>query len=62
MPNDIEAEVKHVHAKSKADAKRLRRDPSMTGGEKAETPAEKENRHREKLKPKEPPIIQKDVT
>ncbi|HWI55967.1 MAG TPA: hypothetical protein VNZ22_01985 [Bacillota bacterium] len=62
MPNDLEAEVKKVEAKSKSERPQPPRDPTLTGGERAETPAEKNERKRRKRQPKEPPIIQKDVT
>jgi hypothetical protein len=62
MPNDREAELKQVKADSKSDRPPPKRDQSMTGGERAETPLEREERVREKSKPKEPPIIESDVT
>lgn len=41
---------------------REQRDPTMTGGERAETPEEKHKRAEEQKKPKEAPIIESDVT
>ncbi|HWQ91356.1 MAG TPA: hypothetical protein VN673_06775 [Clostridia bacterium] len=51
----VESEVKKVRAK--AGHKRRPSDPSLTGGERGETPEEKKARR--KAKPEEPPIIQK---
>ncbi len=62
MPNDHEAELKKVEGNSKTDSRRLRRDPSLTGGERAETPNEKAALEREKRRPKQPPIIQRDAS
>lgn len=60
MAKQPEAEVTHV--KPRPGQAHARRDPTMTGGEKAETPEERRDRLEEKARPKEPPIIQKDVT
>lgn len=56
-----ESEVKSVGKKG-AKQGSPPRDPTMTGGERAETPEEKARNKRERERPKEPPIIQKDVT
>jgi len=55
-----ETEVRKIGGKARG--KTPPRDPSLTGGERAETPEEKERARREKEKPKEAPIIQSDVT
>lgn len=57
--NHNEADVKSIKAKKKSDPKQIKRDPTMTGGEKAETPVEREERERRAREPKEAPIIQK---
>ncbi len=59
MPNDLEAELKRVEARSKTEPSRLRRDPTLTGGERAETPVEKAHRKKRARKPRQPPIIQR---
>lgn len=58
----VQAEVKRVKPGSHEKLPLQRRDPTMTGGERAETPQEKTDRRNENAKPKEAPIIQKDVT
>ncbi len=60
MPNDLEAELKSVEGASKEHPEELKHDPNLTGGERAETPGEKQRRPRRK--DNEPPIIQKDVS
>lgn len=62
MRPDLESESKRVVPSREPAPPTERRDPSMTGGERAETPQEREERREEKTKPKEPPIIQKEVT
>ncbi len=59
MPNDIEAELKRVKVRSKPKRPPLRRDPALTGGERAETAAEKANRRKRRSRRPEPPIIQR---
>jgi hypothetical protein len=59
MPKDVESEVKRVKPSPKPDPSQLRRDPSLTGGERAETPAEKTARKSRPKKPVEPPIIER---
>lgn len=59
MPNDFEAELKRVEGRSKAHPEKLRRDSTMTGGERGETPAEKSGRKKRARKPKQPPIMQR---
>lgn len=59
MSKDFEAELKRVEADAKSHPHRVRRDPSMTGGERAETPAEKTERRKAKAKPPRAPIIQR---
>jgi hypothetical protein len=61
MPQNVISEVKTVRGK-KSGAGLNRRDKTMTGGERAETPREKAERKHRKQHPPEPPIIQKDVT
>jgi hypothetical protein len=61
MDKNLESEVKTVKPKTRANRAR-RRDPTLTGGERAETPQEKQERERRAREPKEAPIIQKDVT
>ncbi|HVV00768.1 MAG TPA: hypothetical protein VHH88_05360 [Verrucomicrobiae bacterium] len=58
MPNDREAELKKIESKSKAHPTE-RRDATMTGGEKAETKAEEQNRKHEQSRRREAPIIQR---
>lgn len=60
MHDELESEVTRV--KSKSDRPKEKRDPSLTGGERGETPEESHTREQDKPQPKEPPIIQKDVT
>ncbi len=58
---NVESELKRVRSQSKGKKAEVPRDPTMTGGERAETPSEKRKRHEERRKPKEPPIIEKTV-
>lgn len=60
MAKQPESEVTHV--KPRQEGAESKRDHTMTGGERAETPEERGERLREKNKPKEAPIIQSDVT
>ncbi len=57
MPFELEAELKRVKATAKARKTQLRRDTGLTGGERAETPAERAQRCQRKSKPARPPII-----
>ncbi len=59
---DFEAEVKRVQPLPKNKRPQLKRDKTMTGGERGETVAEKRQRKKEARKPKKAPIIQRDVT
>jgi hypothetical protein len=61
MPQDVEAQLTYIKGKSKAHPERERqqRDPSLTGGERAETAREKTTRARRKAKPKQPPMVQR---
>jgi hypothetical protein len=54
------SEVKTIRSKPDPDA--VRRDPNLAEGECAETPKERKQREQENARPKEPPIIQSDVT
>jgi hypothetical protein len=62
MKNNLEAESKRVRGRTKSDRPKVRRDPTLTGGEKMETEEERADRKRRKSERKEPPIIQKEVT
>lgn len=63
LPHDREAEVKHVKGKEKGEQRgNLPRDPNLAEGERVQSPEEKEHNKRERERPREAPIIQKDVT
>ena len=53
-----ESEVKRIKPAA-GNPTDIKRDPSMTGGEKMETPQERSEREQQKAEPKEAPIIQK---
>ncbi len=60
MPKDFEAQLKRVKSETRADrGPASHRDRSMTGGERAETDAEKSQRQARKRKRRQPPIIQR---
>jgi hypothetical protein len=60
MKSAVVTEVKRVRGKK--PGAEPPRDPSLTGGEKMETRQEKRRRQESARRPKEAPIIQKDVT
>jgi hypothetical protein len=58
-----QSEVKHIKGgKESGEKGQLPRDPNLAGGERVQAPEEKERARRERDRPKDPPIIQKDVT
>ncbi len=59
MRNDLEAELKRVEAKSKSERKPPKRQPDLTGGERAETAAERAARKRRRAQPRRPPIVER---
>jgi hypothetical protein len=61
--NERESEIKHIQGGNpEGPAAKPPRDPNLAGGERVQTPEEKEKARRDRDRPKEPPIIQKDVT
>jgi hypothetical protein len=62
MRKGIQGEVKLVLPLPRQQRPERQRDPSMTGGERMETVAEKRRREQQAQAFKEAPIIQKDVT
>ncbi len=60
MPKDFEAQLKRVKAGRRDDRALVgRRDTSLTGGERAETEAEKRQSRAKVRKPREAPIIER---
>lgn len=62
MSNEFVSEVKKVESTAPRQNQEVPRDPTMKEGERAESPEERRRRLETKRRPKEAPIIQKDVT
>lgn len=62
MSDEFVSEVKKVKSTASVQNQEVPRDPTMKEGERAESPEEKRRREETERRPKEAPIIQKDVT